>query len=333
MSDRSESSWDDLRRRHADAPEGEDGYGQLARLEVPPRLAGLWPGLDGFGLETMPHEAKALRKQIGRVRDFLDVFVFAYDPEPSPVPGVFDDDDDRWRVVREDLDRGYELMGSFKDLYDLQGIDDPAQAEYDPHEMASRRYGVLAWTTLVSAPLRRAAYSSYVGAPSLHRTYDRPDRHQPRFFWREADLEPKKRLGGLANIARLQRALIKAARADLEAMAELDELHEPKRQEPFHDFRKRLRTVEKLAVYFPEIKRPREGAAERLQQVIDTVDRYGEINDRLVAHARAVERGRDEKAAKLEGTIATDWKALKKWQRKNDLDEVLGDLRKDVHKP
>lgn len=323
--------WDDLRRRHPDAPDGEHGYGALARLEVPPRLSGLWPALEDFGLETQPHEAKPLRKQIGRVRDFLDIFVFAYDPDEGEAPGIFDEDDDPWQIIREQLDHGYETLGAYKDLYDAQGVPTPEQADYDPHEVASLRYGVLAWTTHVLAPARRVAFSAYVERPSLNELHDRRKRHQPRFFWREADLEPRDRLSGLANVARLLRALIAASRDDLDTMRSLKKLHRVERQEPFHDFRKRLRTVEKLGTYFPEVMEP--GSDEHLALVVETVDRYGDLNDRLVAHARAVDRGKRDKAERLADEIADDWGKLRKWQRNAEIDDVLKALRRSVFRP
>ncbi|MEX1362083.1 MAG: hypothetical protein AB1Z98_03105 [Nannocystaceae bacterium] len=324
MQQRVEPSWDDLRRRHPDAPEDVDGYGPLARLEVPPRLTALWLAIEEIGPDTMPPQAKRLRSQLRWVVDLLDLFAFAYDPKPFAVPGVFDDDDDPWEVVRSELERGYERVAALEDL---------GRADHDPHELASRRYEVLAWTSRVLAPPRRRAYSAYIGRPSLDRLHDRREGHRPRLFWREPNAAPRKRLSGLGNVARLARSVVSASRDDLELLADLDRIHDARQQASFHDFRLRLRAVHKLATYFPEVVRPREGAQDRLARIIETIDRYGELSDRLGAYARAVDRGRDERARTLRQQIADDWKALRKWQRKSGLGETLQDLRKDLHKP
>lgn len=324
MQQRVELSWDDLRRRHPDAPEDVDGYGPLARLEVPPRLTALWLALEEIGPHTMPERAKRLRIQLGRVADLLDVFAFAYDPRPVAVPGVFDDDDDPWDVVRQQLDRGYERVSALEDL---------GPVDHDPHELASRRYEVLAWTSRVLAPPRRRAYSAYIGRPSLDRLHERRAGRRPRLFWPEASAAPRRRLSGLGNIARLARSTVSASRDDLELLADLDGLHDARQRAPFHDFRRRLRAVHKLATYFPEVVRPREGAKDRLARVAETLDRYRQLSERLGAYTRAVDRGRDERARALRQQIADEWKALRKWQRKSGLGETLQDLRKDLYKP
>src|SRR5262245_2700206 len=87
-------------------------YGALAATKVPPSFAATLRQVDQLGPNTLPQDAKAPRKQVAETRDFLDLFSFAY---PR------DNDSDRWKKLRDELDTGYETIGAFKDLFDSQG--------------------------------------------------------------------------------------------------------------------------------------------------------------------------------------------------------------------
>lgn len=316
-----DDNWDDLPGAGKADGIGSNSYGALAATTVPVLFAELTDGLSIFDENILPHEAKELRKQIGKVRDFVDLFVFAYDPD--------DPKGDLWRDLREDLDDGYEAMGAFKDVFDAQGVE-PEEAEYDLEEVDELRTEVLEWKAKFED--HEAEYADYLAHPSLKKLHDRKSKHLPRFYWREADLEPDKDLSGLENMARLTRELIEQSRDDLEDMEDLDKLHKTDNQIPFHDFRKRLRSVEKLAGYFPQIFESDEDPAALLATVELAVDHYGDINDRLIAYERAKEADDDDAKDELKDLIADMWDVLQGWQEDVDLDDVLRDLRKTIHK-
>jgi hypothetical protein len=136
-------------------------YGALAQVTVPPAFDAAVTGLAVVDADVMPHEVKAVRKQLAALRDQLDLFAYAYTTKNG----------DRWDDIRDDLDDGYETLGAFKDLFDRQGVVDPRDADYDPAELAELRAEVVAWTSAFRS--RRASYRSYLAAPSQTRLYDR----------------------------------------------------------------------------------------------------------------------------------------------------------------
>ncbi len=308
----------------ADGISSSETYGQLAAARVMPLYDEVLNGLEIFDADIQPHEAKALRKTIGRLRDMVDIFVYAYP----------DDDGDLWQDVRESLDDGYESMGEFKDLFDVQGVE-ADDAVYDEDEVAELRDEVLDWKEAFLEPSTQAKYAAYLASPSLTEIYERDEDDLPRFYWRESGKEPKDDLTGIENMQRLTRELIEEARDDLEKTEDLRKLHKEDNQDPFHDFRKRLRSVEKLAVYFPSMFEQDEPArlAELLLLVETTVDLYGDINDRLVAYSRAHERDDDDREDELKDEIKEMWKDLRDFQDDEDVDDELKDLRKMIPKP
>jgi hypothetical protein len=319
-----DAGWDDLDDWGKADALGSDSYGALATVTVPPEFNAMVDGLASFDDQILPHEAKELRKQIGRVRDYVDLFVFAY---PKG------DDEDLWRELREDLDEGYETMGAFKDIFDVQGVE-PEEAQYDEKEVAELRADVLEWKAKFTDLDSVGVYRQYVAAPDLEEIEDdRKKKYLPRFYWRDADTEPKEKYSGLGNMARLTRKLIEEAADDLDDTDELRDLHKVDNQEPFHDFRKRLRSVEKLAGYFPQIFEEDEDPTDLLALVELTVDRYGEINDHLVAYHRAKDHDDDDLADELKELIKHEWRDLRHWQDDEDVDDALDDLRSMIHEP
>ncbi len=319
-----EGSWDLLDAGKADGV-GSSTYGALARLSVPRELEAMRAAMVVLDDDVLPHEAKAFRKQIGRLRDHVDMFAFAYKPGKHR---------DAWKEIRDELDVGYESVGHFKDLFDVQDVIDPAQAEYDLDEVADQRDEVLTWAAGFGEPAHAAEVDAYLAAPSIDKLYDRPKADQARFYWREAGIEPDHDLSGLKNIARLQRALIDEARDDLAETPEIGKLTKEEHAIAFHDFRKRIRSIEKITTYFPEITRPKdaEEAAALLPTVVEAVDRYGALNDRIGAYLRAKDGDDDDRADDIADDIADGWDELLAWQEDVDLDEVLDDLRATVRK-
>ncbi|MGE0710376.1 MAG: hypothetical protein AB7N76_26190 [Planctomycetota bacterium] len=295
-------------------------YGELAKQSVPPLLDALVGDLGGLGPQTLPHEAKDLRKRVGALRLQLDLFVFAY-----PRGAGFDP----WRDIRRELDEGYELIGAFKDLYDAQGVADPSQAVYDPLEVSDLRGRALAWKQGFTRAGRLAFVRYYLEDPKPHRLYDRKAKDLSPYFW-GIGLEPRRQDEGIETLARLLRGLLAQARDDLREVEKIkdDELVVKKNQEHFHGFRKAVRGAVKVAELFPEVF-ARDAAAE-LTFLDGVVDRYGAINDHLVAHELAAKRGQRAEARRLEREVETEWDELERWQRAEALDEVLRDARRKV---
>src|SRR5262249_50533260 len=90
-------------------------FADLARSTTAPLFTALTSNLGRISDSAMPHDAtlKALRKDMQRLRDHLDVFAFAYGKGA---------DEKVWDGLRKKLDQGYEQLGHFKDLFDSQGL-------------------------------------------------------------------------------------------------------------------------------------------------------------------------------------------------------------------
>ena len=89
-------------------------YGELAAQKLCDPLDEIHRGLTNFTTSTLPHEAKDLRKLLGKFRNRLDLFAFAYPTGSGKDPFL---------KLRDDLDKGYERMGEFKDLFDAQRLE------------------------------------------------------------------------------------------------------------------------------------------------------------------------------------------------------------------
>jgi len=314
-------SWDPATADKADAPSA-GSFGALATATVSPEFAALGDTLSAeLSPTTLPHQAKLIRKRIGLVRDYVDLFSYAY-------PGAADFDP--WAELRDELDDGYELVGSFKDLFDAQRVEDPADAVYDHGEVDELRAAVLEWRDAFVVPDRLAFFRHYLTTAASDELYSRDKDDLPRFYWREAKIEPKKSLGGIDNIARLERALLEEAADDLAETATIDELTKGDNDVAFHDFRKRLRSALKLTGYFPTIVEPDEDPSAEKAVLEEVVDLYGDINDALVALHRARERNDDDETEALEDEIEERWDALKDWQHDAGVDDALDGLRRAI---
>ena len=113
-------------------------YHELAAHIIPSNIDDLALELEAFTEDTLPHEAKLLRKSVGKLRSYLELFIFAY-----PTYGG----EDPLRKARKVLDSGYESLGNFKDLFDIKGVSvsDLDKSPYDMEEVSKRRNIALKW--------------------------------------------------------------------------------------------------------------------------------------------------------------------------------------------
>jgi hypothetical protein len=296
-------------------------YGELAAQMLCGPLDEIQRGLTNFNAATLPHEAKDLRKGLGKFRNRLDLFAFAYPAGPGK---------DRFLKLREDLDKGYERMGEFKDLFDAQrialsvfdaqkqkwtkGVRPEAVTYTDLDRVKSRRDKVLKWSEKFLEPDRLAGYRAYVCAPDLMAFHERPAGDLSRFVWGgEAGLTPRPELSGIDNFRWLAAELLNRSLKDYPAVQELRDL-EGATAVKFHDFRKRVRAVVKIAGDIDLLPKENE-RAEKLNKMMDDLDdAYGDINDKIVDLGLAVESGNRAKAAQLRPEIAADWTRLRQWQ-------------------
>ncbi len=313
-------------------PDASPSYGELATRLLCGPLEEIERGLTNVTSATLPHEARELRKLLGRFRNKLDLFAFAYPAGPG---------DDLFLKLREDIDKGYERMGDFKDLFDAQRIElakyDPEKDRWsagirpeavryaDPQKLQSRRDKVLKWQEKFMEPARLARYRAYVCAPDPEQFHARPAKDLSRFFWgSEEGLMPRAELSGVDNFRWLAAEMLARAHRDHPAVMELRDL-EGATAEKFHDFRKRVRAVVRIAedIDIVPVGNRRAGELHKLMDELD--DSFGDLNDKIVDLSLAVESGNAAKAGKLRGEIAADWTRLRQWQTTQNIAAALNE--------
>ncbi len=297
----------------------EKSYGEVAQMLTHPLLLELANKLALFTKETLPHEAKNLRRDIGTFRIYIDIFPYAFE---------YDEEFDVWSVLREDLDKGYEVMGNFKDLFDTQGVD-AEDATYDKSEVKDYRKKVLKWKKRFLKPMRFTLYKFLLRHPSTTSIYTRPKEDLSKFFWGGVKIEPDPQISGVQNIARLIREINSIAIEDYSVVKSVSNLTKEDNEEVFHDFRKRVRSTIKLLSYFPEVIVD-QGTSDEFTATMDLikelVSNYGSVNDLITSYHLAEERGQRRKQRRLKRQIKEEFVVVKEWQVANKIDEVLTQL-------
>ncbi len=289
-------------------------YGELAALKAREASERMHAELLVLNEDVAPEQTKNLRKLIVGLREQLDLFVYAY---------PFQGREDLWQEIRNSLDEGYAVVGEFKDLFDALGPEETA----DPKEVKKLRKAALEWRKLWEK--NAETFVAYITKPSQNRLYSRDKKDLSRFYWGSASVVPSERLTGAQNLALLCRDLAKLAAGTWSEVKKIDELEKSlKQQEKFHDFRKRLRSLARVLRLFPEIYR---GDVALLAQFDLLVEKYGAINDKIVAMEKAESKSRKKRAKALGEEIREDWKSLVKEQEsmkvKALIERVLAGIR------
>ncbi|MCC6805986.1 MAG: CHAD domain-containing protein [Deltaproteobacteria bacterium] len=298
--------------------------GDPLREKVATLLVGLTPA-------SVPHDDSiyALRKQVLKLRQHLDIFAHVYQRDPK-----------QFKALRDSLDQGYEALGRFKDLFDSQGLTettrDPGtgafvqtttltELRYKKGEVDERLAAALAWKRKFLAPERQAELKSMLAGaadPEGKKTVG------SRFFWGSVDQKPKASLSGVENLQRLLAGLLDRA---IEEYKPFKKLATPlgENQEVFHDYRKRVRSILNVLDGFPELTAPT--LAPLRQTLVEHITLCGLIEDKLVGHELASKRGKGKQAKALEEEIEAKFAALKEWQKEHGVKDALKALRDGVH--
>ncbi len=115
-------------------------YSEAAQQLIPISFEQMVPHLRSIGSKTLPHQVKKpldLRKEVLKIRDYLDIFAYA-------MPEAKIDKKDAFERLRRDLDVGYEVLGAYKDLFDIQGKSE-LDIDYDKQDVKKRREDLLQW--------------------------------------------------------------------------------------------------------------------------------------------------------------------------------------------
>lgn len=174
-------------------------YGDLAKQRVDQALKIVKMEMNVLDADVRPEETKKLRKLIVALREQVDLFVYAF-------PG------DLWMKVRNDLDEGYEITGTFKDLYDMQELEEGEVARYSETEVSKIRSKVMAWKKDWNTKVD--SYKKYLINPSTTKLYSPKKKDLSRFYWGASNVEPRLGLTGAQNLAVLCKDLLELAEKD-----------------------------------------------------------------------------------------------------------------------
>jgi len=315
-------------------------YGQLATQKIDPIYNEIIKSLKTFNKKTLPHESKNLRKLIGNVRDYLDIFSFAYPYEPQ---------DDLWQEIRKHLDDGYELIGSFKDLFESQGLSlavfdqntqtwsagvHPSKIQYDQSKLKKIRAKILEWKKTHFE--KNEEFEKYLKTPMLTHFSDRPLKLQSKFYWAGANFLPQANMTGNENIACMIHGLIKVAQKDKELVFDLDSLINEKNAIAFHDYRKLIRSIVEDITYFPETVSDQNLISQPKTQLSLVVSQFGKIENLLVRYKLKKEEAEQEndpwkdskEEEKLHKTIDQLQNEILNNDTENNISETLKKIKK-----
>lgn len=274
--------------------------------------------------DTYPHDVKCLRKEVGYMKILVDVFMFAYT----------DKDGDEIRDFRGFLDDGYAVLGDYKDemdrdieisttvkkyRYDSCNYDVPKgilETVYDRKRLKPKREKMLKW---VKVFIKKATNNYKLLLKVKEEIVLRSPKKLSRFYWGGLNLQPDGALSGLDNIKYLQRSLSERAITELDVLLSLETIHQYENEESFHDFRKRVRSIIRIDMFFPQVKSG-DSATELLEKVSKIVGKFGDVNDLFLKYHDTV---KEEEKKELEVLINSEWQQLKEKLIDKDIKDLL----------
>lgn len=279
-------------------------------------------GVQEFNSESLPHQAKDLRKQIVRLRDILDVFShnFAHELE-------------LWDDIRDGLDEGYTLVGDFKDLFDtnpdaVESLGAGKEPKYkDERKLKERRKKVLKWKSVYFAEggLSEKIWSAFLNIRPLNSSNVAPSKKYSDFFW-----------GGVAALPVALNTPAQNARILVDAQADwaLEEhptvlaIKDPTTHDSeilFHDHRKRLRTIAKVCNVANALTE-NSCNPDAVKDIEALVVELGEIEDLIITGRHLEEDDKKTKAKEAYENAQKKFKKLKKKFEDRNMLEPLDSL-------
>lgn len=291
----------------ASASAFSSSYSELAKEFVAKQYELVMANSQILTAKATPKEAKAIRKDIGKLKIYIDVFQYAYSPAS---------DRDILMEMREQLDEGYEVVGQFKDLYDTMDAD-----EISDELLSQRRQKAIAWKNDFQNKAEIYDYKTFINFPLKGEVYKRANVDLPKFFWKIVKFPENKIDDGQAVLSHLLNGMLEKSVERYKLVMDFESLFVHKDEEAFHDFRKLVRAHLKLTTVFFQSE-VSEGAVhfDSYKILEMMVDKFGEINDNLVSlhHAKS-----KKKKKKLKKKIRIQWYLLKAWMLENDIKDVL----------
>lgn len=264
--------------------------------------------------DVSPLETKELRKRIGEVRDILDLFAHHFLTDRAG-----------YNLLRNSLDRGYTVVGNFKDLHDgATASESEEDLKFDKALTEKRRKKVLKWKDEYLEPegiSERLGKLLTSAAPLLEfANQDKSD--LSRFFWGGVDITPDPALEPAQNARRLALAQAEKVFGEAHKITKIDAVSKSKNETQFHDFRKRLRAVTKICNLAIKIKE-NSCTQSAVDSLLNLVDRLGNIEDLFTGAVILKEEGRSKAADRQLKAAQKSFEELKFEWAKRDLLEPL----------
>ena len=265
-------------------------------------------GISEFSENTLPHEAKDLRKQIVRLRDILDVF-----------PHNFAHELKLWDDVRDGLDDGYTVVGEFKDLFDaspkaVREFEKGLQPEYkDKKKLNERRKKVLEWKAdyLKEGGISEKIWALFLDIHALSEDNVQNSKKYSLFFWGGVLVQPSTNATPAQNARTLIDAQSDIATAEHPTVLDIKNPSTEKNEIIFHDHRKRLRTIAKICNVANALE-SESCNAEAVKDLELLVSRLGEIEDLIITGRHLEEDGKKEDADEAYEDAEKKFKKIKK---------------------
>ena len=289
-------------------------YSEAAQQLIPVAFSQMIPHLRSIGSKTLPHQVKKpldLRKEVLKVRDYLDIFAYA-------LPKAKIKKTEAFLRLRQDLDVGYAVLGSYKDLFDIQGKS-VQSVDYNKQDVKKRREHLLIWLDGFLA--REGEYLAYLESIDGRTLVNRDRKELSSFYWGATELRPFIQISAQDNLRLLLKDLLVHARMEWPLVRQIkNPAKDPSDIEVFHDFRKRVRTLVKVTTYFPELMAWR---SEDLAFLKEITRRYGVISNQVAKILLLESKGKTSQVKKLKDETKELWKDLQAWEVKFEVEAKL----------
>jgi hypothetical protein len=287
-------------------------FQQLASLRVPSLYRNMSEQAVPVLTDNMqPADVYASRKLILKTRDLLDVFSPVY-PNSTTLEGV---DVDLWDLVRNLLDRGYEVIGEFQDL-------DHAHIEYTQEMFNGARGTVLQWRRDFDDFHRQYGLDTILGflqspSPNSYR------HRESRLFWKTIDALPSGSDAAPASLHVLGSRQTATALVYLTLSFQYDSVLGTVAHEHYHNLRKELRSMtdeyDLLGTFmFPKSCLPSIKRFKEARQIL------GDINDKWTAYDDYVTYNMYRSEQKdLAKEIDRAWQGFRIWVEETDFEGTI----------
>jgi hypothetical protein len=294
---------------------------ELAKTELVPLLETVIVEQASLPASLPPTDPRIrpYRKHLERLRNHLDLFASVY-----PAQGKTDD----WEELRHRIDVLYESMGSLKDLWDSQlPTAKPGQpVAVDPDLLGKRQEKLNQASEKLLRPKNLTKYRALLCAPETRPGQERSPKGQSRFSWGGVELRPDLTRPGIDNLRALVRAQATRALEDYEQLCSLGDVATPKHEKQLHDFRKRVRTLLNVSIYFPEVFRQPDKGTATLRPLYGLITQYGLVIDQLAGMHVDEDEQRTDALGVDAHRIDDAWSSLNTWQQKLRVPALLGEL-------